>query len=102
MVVKGLNGDLRGTCIVCLTPTDTGFAVIGEAEALIAALRILGLEADDANRTAWELWREHDPTLPEGRAPVGRETYLLQICRRCAARRVRVGLLAEDQPIPSW
>jgi hypothetical protein len=39
----GLRGNYSGSCVVCLRGTDTGFAVRGDAEAVIAALIAAGV-----------------------------------------------------------
>lgn len=64
-----LQGDHRGTCIVCFKPTDTGLGFRDDAEWCIAGLQTLGVA--EAHETAWHAWKQHDPTLLEGQVPGG-------------------------------
>jgi hypothetical protein len=77
----GLRGDYDGTCIVCLTPTDTGLAFQGPAEWAIAGLTVLGVPADEAAITLEARWE----TAP-GNVPDGEVTVPVRVCRECVRR----------------
>jgi hypothetical protein len=96
--MTGLQGDYRGTCIVCLEPTDTGLAVRGEPEAAMAVLMVLGVPGDQAAAV-----------LPQalgcapGMVPDGEVTVPFRVCARCAARLpgARVGLILAGAELPT-
>jgi hypothetical protein len=44
----GLQGNFHGTCVACLTPTDTALGFEGEAEFVIAGISVLGVPMDQA------------------------------------------------------
>jgi hypothetical protein len=86
MITPGLQGDYRGTCVVCVKPTDTGLAFIGEAEWVIAGLQVLGVPADQAEGTARQAWREQGRDVDDGNVPDGELTATVRVCRACVRR----------------
>lgn len=79
-----LQGDYRGSCVVCLRGTDTAIAFTGEAEWLEAGLRVLGIPDGQARHTADQYWQERgaDP----GMVFDGEHTMTVKVCAECAAR----------------
>lgn len=83
VVHPGLDGTYEGTCIACLTPTDTALAFRGEAKWFIAGLYALGIPEDQAFATAHVIWSESDPMLRKGQVPGGIVTEAIRVCRKC-------------------
>jgi hypothetical protein len=94
----GLQGNYRGSCVVCLRGTDTGFAVRGPAEAVIAALIVAGVRASEANETARAMWNEHELEVAAGNVPGGVQDAVIRLCKEDADRAgLAVGLLASAE-----
>jgi len=95
----GLRGDYRGSCVVCLRPTDTGLATEGEADYAMAMLIELGVPEGQAPDVV-SLAAGVEP----GMAYVGRQTVVFRVCARCAAAAgfVAPGLLAAGAPVPQY
>lgn len=77
----GLQGTYDGSCVVCLSPTDTGLVFEGVAEFTIAGLIKLGVPEDEAPATAWQVWGT-DP----GMVPSGRVLSEVRVCTKDANR----------------
>ncbi len=73
----GLQGDYTGTCVACLTPTDTALGANGDAEWIIGFLVSLGIEFEEALKTLE--WSED--SVPSG---VIKKTF--RVCKSCADR----------------
>jgi hypothetical protein len=82
----GLRGDYSGTCIVCLTPTDTGLGFRGEAEFVIAGLRVLGVPEDEEYTTFRAGWADAGHDLEDGEVPDGIIEVPVRVCTRCVSR----------------
>ena len=98
-IKPGLRGDYRGSCVVCLRPTDTGLASEGEAGFAVAMLIELGVpegQAPDVVGLA--------SGVEPGMAYIGRQTVVSRVCARCAtaAGFVAPGLLATGAPVPRY
>lgn len=102
----GLNGDYRGTCVVCLRGTDTALAFVGEAEWAIAGLKVLGLPKKEAHSTLEAFLVEFQPGHIPGMVPPGVITIPVQVCQRCAGKvktaqgPFPVGLLVDEGELP--
>jgi hypothetical protein len=93
MSARGLRGDYRDSCTVCLQGTDSALALRGELEWIAAALIHLGIPFEEA----CELVR----TMPE--QPFGPDTFLFRVCQDCAEpARMTVGLLAGRTEVPLY
>jgi hypothetical protein len=68
----------KGTCAVCLRPTDTGLAFRGEAEWVIAGLMGLRVPQEQA-----EAMLSGFTGCGPGMVPVGEVTVPVRVCRRC-------------------
>jgi hypothetical protein len=68
-------------CIVCGQTTDTGLGFTGEAEWIVAGLKILGVEHD---RSALIVSGRTDN--PPGKVPVGRFSLAFRVCSDCAEK----------------
>lgn len=92
--MSGLNGGFEGSCIACLTGTDTGIGIGGDAEWKAAALTVMGVPMDQAVATINALIE--DTGIPDGDAVV------LRACAGCASKMTTVKpvLLAGDAEIP--
>jgi hypothetical protein len=86
----GIDGSWRDSCVVCLKGTDTGIALRGEAEWVIAGLRVLGVPSDQASETL-RVVTGSDP----GMVPDGEVTITIRVCIPCA-----VGSPFEGSPQP--
>jgi hypothetical protein len=94
----GLQGDYRGSCVVCLRGTDTGFAVRGPAEAVVAAVIVAGVPESEAYETARAMWNEHGREVAEGDMPGGVQDAVITLCKDDADRAgLAVGLLASGE-----
>jgi len=98
-IAPGLKGTFDGTCIVCFQPTDTGFAVKGEAEAAIAALLVMGVPEDQGVAVVSRALGCGAGTVPEGEV-----TVPLQVCSGCAAKlpHAQVGLVLPGGELPVY
>jgi hypothetical protein len=85
-IKPGLRGDYDGTCVVCLTPTDTGLAFRGPAEFLIAGLTVLGVPEDQAHAVYRHSQAEEGNHLAPGQVKDGIHNLLIRVCARCVAR----------------
>lgn len=92
--MSGLNGGFEGSCIACLTGTDTGIGIGGDAEWKAAALTVMGVPMDQAVATINALIEDHQ--IPDGTCVV------MRVCAACAAKMTTVKpvLLAGDAAIP--
>lgn len=94
----GLQGSYSGSCVVCLRGTDTGFAVRGDAEAVIAALIAAGVPESEAYETARAMWNEQGLEVAEGNLPGGVHDALVTLCKDDADRvGLPIGLLASGE-----
>jgi hypothetical protein len=94
----GLRGSYRGSCVVCLRGTDTGFAVRGPAEAVIAALIVAGVPESEAYETARAMWNEQGLEVAEGNIPSGVQDAVITLCTDDADRAgLSVALLASGE-----
>lgn len=94
--VPNLNGDYRDSCVVCLKGTDTGLAFVGEAEWVLAGLRVLGVPDDQASETLGAV-----TGCQPGMVPDGEITVQLRVCETCAKATgtgMTVGLVATGVP----
>lgn len=82
----GLLGGYRGTCIVCMRPTDTALAFRGEGDWLIAGLMSLGIPRDQAYLTLLHAWREHGRHVDDGMVPSGTLTETVRVCHKCVRK----------------
>lgn len=89
-LTAGLQGDFRGTCVVCLRPTDTVLGFRGSAEWVIVGLQVLGVPEDQAYLTAFEAWQEEakraGAPLVLGDVPAGVVSMAVRVCRACVAK----------------
>ncbi len=78
-----LQGDYRGSCVVCLRGTDTALSFTGEAEWLVAGLQGLGIPDDQALVMTEEFFAEKgaDP----GMVLDGDHTMPVRVCAECVA-----------------
>jgi hypothetical protein len=74
----GLNGTYTGSCVVCLQGCDTALAFRGEAEWVLAGLRVLGLPDDEAAKTLTEV-----TGCAPGMVPDGKITVPVRVCEAC-------------------
>ena len=92
----GLDGTYRDSCVVCYRGTDTGLALTGEGEWIIARLGDLGMPLWEAACLISDV-TGCDP----GNVPVGDVTLLFRICRDCASKveggGPRVDLIAKGE-----
>jgi hypothetical protein len=90
----GLNGTFTGSCIACMTGTDTGVAFIGDTYFQAAGLVALGVPIEEASATISEFPAPFDQPMQ------------VRVCQDCADRSkirgLRVGLLAHGQDIPCF
>lgn len=94
----GLRGSYSGSCVVCLRGTDTGFAVRGDAEAVIAAVIAAGVQEAQAYETARAMWNEQGLEVAEGNVPGGVHEAVITLCKNDADRvGLPVGLLSSDE-----
>lgn len=94
----GLQGSYSGSCVVCLRGTDTGFAVRGDAEAVIAALIAAGVPESEAYETARAMWNEQGLEVAQGNLPGGVHDAVVTLCKDDADRvGLPVGLLASGE-----
>jgi hypothetical protein len=90
MQPPGFDGTFNGTCIACITPTDTGVMLEGRAEFHIAAMQLWGIPDEQIasllrmDVKTYEL-RAHE--IPEGSFRAG-----FRVCERCAAKAGMSGL----------
>jgi len=82
----GLQGDYKGTCIVCFRPTDTGLGFRGEAEFVIAGLRVLGIPEGADYATFRAGWTDTGHDLEDGEVPDGIIEVPVQVCTRCVSK----------------
>jgi hypothetical protein len=80
-IMPNLQGNYQGTCVSCLTPTDTGLALEGEPEFVIAGLTVFGIDQP----IAAAIVEEHCGTAP-GKVPDFDICMSIQVCQQCAAR----------------
>ncbi len=91
----GLDGTYRDSCVVCFHGADTGLALTGEAEWIIAHIMTLGIPEDQAMMLV-----SMNTGCDIGKVPVGDTTLVFRVCRDCAARagsgseHPKVGLIA--------
>ncbi|MDO0938662.1 hypothetical protein QQY66_45690 [Streptomyces sp. DG2A-72] len=99
----GLQGDYRGTCIVCGTPTDTGIAFRGEAEFLIAGLHKLGVPMKEAAIIVENMCSERYGTDP-GMVRSGVLEWTVRVCAESAEKAsfTKPGLLAQQGTVPLY
>jgi hypothetical protein len=93
----GLDGSYTGSCVVCLQGCDTALAFRGEAEWVIAGLRVLGLPSDEAEQTL-----AHITGCAPGMVPNGELTIPVRVCESCAQASgagMRVGLAHAEVPV---
>jgi hypothetical protein len=84
-LVPGLQGDHRGTCVVCIRPTDTGLKFKGDAEWIIASLMVLGLSQDVAYGVLIQGWQERYGTQNPN-VPSGILTEQMRVCGSCVRK----------------
>jgi hypothetical protein len=78
----GLNGTYEDTCVICLQGTDTGLALIGEGEWVIAGLEMLGVPRDEAGDTASRAFGS-----PLGHVPIGQDLkVVVTVCAACVEK----------------
>jgi len=70
---------------VCLTPTDTGLMLEGEAEFLTAALVRLGIPEDQAVEMVGQLAQDEYGCDP-GKVPTSDMSVGVTVCSSCAAK----------------
>lgn len=97
----GLQGDHRGTCAVCMRPTDTGFGVRYREPEWVAAMFVVAW--DDTVQMAATMMRAAlaDPRNRGGESG----SFIIRCCRRCAKRAnipINVALLLRGQPMPTY
>jgi hypothetical protein len=78
----GLQGDYQESCIICLHGCDTGLAIKGEAEWIIAGLTHLGIPSQ---AEAFEILRNDEDWAP-GTVPDGILTVQIKLCESCAQK----------------
>jgi hypothetical protein len=76
----GLNGTYDGTCIVCVMPTDTALAVVGEGEWHHAFLEMLGILEDEVPAVLHSMWSSQPNPPALGEVPCGVITELYRVC----------------------
>jgi hypothetical protein len=80
---------------VCLRGTDTGLALTGVAEFVVAGHVKLGVPQDQA-----VLMVSEATGCEPGNVPVGEFTVVVRVCRECANRAGEpVGLIATEVPL---
>jgi hypothetical protein len=77
----GLSGDYRGSCVICMRGTETAIGIRGAAEAGIAFLCVLGLNAETANATF-----EAATGCDRGMVPTGINTWTFKLCEECVKK----------------
>jgi hypothetical protein len=93
----GLDGTYTGACVVCLQGCDTALAFRGEAEWVIAGLRVLGLPGDEAEKTLTDI-----TGCEPGMVPNGELTVPVRVCETCvqaSGTGMRVGLATAEIPV---
>ena len=75
----GLPGAYAHSCVICLQGCDTGLALHGEAEWIIAGLLNLGIPDMDEAATMLGTLHGCDP----GMVPNGLGTVTIQLCHAC-------------------
>jgi hypothetical protein len=97
----GLRGSYHGSCVVCLRGTDTGFAVRGPAEAVIAGLIAAGVPESEAYETARAMWNEQGLEVAEGNAPAGVHDVVITLCKDDADRAGLPVVLVASRELPT-
>lgn len=77
----GIDGTYRETCVICLTGTDTGLALSGEAEWVAAALNVMGMPMNEA-----AVLLSNETGCDPGCVPLGNITLTFRVCRACATK----------------
>jgi hypothetical protein len=93
----GIDGTYSGSCVVCLQGCDTALAFRGEAEWIIAGLRVLGLPSGEAEQTL-----AHATGCDPDMVPNGELTVPVRVCESCVQATgtgMRVGLAVAEVPI---
>ena len=100
----GLQGTYAHSCVICLQGCDTGLALHGEAEWIIAGLLNLGIPDMDEAATMLGTLHGCDP----GMVPNGLGTVTIQLCQACLeASSLRdtgmvLGLLVAGEALPCY
>jgi hypothetical protein len=95
MAGRGLQGDYRGSCVVCMQGTDTGLVFRGPAEFAIAGLVRMGVpQAQGA------ILVSKATGTAVGSVPSGDIDVPLRVCANDAARAgLSVGLIPSEAPL---
>jgi hypothetical protein len=89
----GLRGTYEDSCVVCLRGTDTGLALVGVAEFVVAGHVRLGVPENEAVAMI-----SAATDCKPGVVPVGEFTVLVRVCQECADRTgATVGLIASGR-----
>jgi hypothetical protein len=86
-IPRNLQGDYKGTCAVCVQPTDTALHFVGDPDWQVRVLMALGLTEEESQGT----WENHQENLPTDADP---SVMTVRICRSC------VSICTEDFPEP--
>jgi hypothetical protein len=85
---RNLQGNHRGSCLVCRRGTDSGMGFHGPAEWALAGMQRLGVPSDEAQTVLANALNDPlpDPTthFAPGRVPRGVFTTQLRVCAACA------------------
>lgn len=79
-----LQGNYKGSCLVCLQGTDTGLAFSGHAEWLIAGVEMLGVPKDQSVATVEGFFAEKG--AQPGMVLDGEYTMFVRVCAACVER----------------
>ncbi len=97
---------LKGTCVGCLMPTDTGLGLRGPAEWHLAFLVNLGMNEQEALGTFQAGMRDAGWPGPDedGDIPDGIIDLAYRVCARCAGRagHMRVALATAGAALPTY
>jgi hypothetical protein len=98
----GLQGDYRGSCLICFQGTDTGVVLEGEAEFIMGAMIKLGVPPNEVGPILARLDRRFRPV---GKVPVGRVGFVVRICGDCFEKvggdRTRLNLIGDQERQPA-
>jgi hypothetical protein len=101
---SGLDGTHAGSCVVCLEGTDTGLAIVGDAEYAAAGLAAMGVPITEAIATI-AVYAERALGFDQGTVPTGKQTWVLRVCRDCADRGegfAAVSLIVPGASLPAY
>lgn len=97
--MANLQGDYKGSCVACLQGTDSGVALVGEAEWLVAAIAFITKDPIEVAQKSVEVLMGWSP----GMVASGECSMTIRVCEPCASK---VGLpkpvlLIPGQEVPT-